>query len=182
MAIEDGTGRQGMATTLVVVLLGQDRGGPERQATIGHIGDSRIYLFRAGRLRHLTQDHSWVQDEVTAGRLTDSEARADPRRNLLTRALNGVVEPRPDIADVPLVAGDQLLLCSDGLHGVLSDEDIAQILARDVEDDARTLSLQVDPEETIASGAAATNVCDALVRAANARGGPDNITAVVVRI
>jgi protein phosphatase len=164
-------GRQGMATTVAAVLFDSDATGvrePVRSATIGHVGDSRVYRWRAGRLDRMTRDHSWVEEQVRAGALSADEARRHPRRNLLTRALTGGAEPQADFGWAPLAAGDALLLCSDGLFGVLSDAQMAGILARDGAD---------------ATGAGASgSTCDALVHAANLAGGPDNITVILVRL
>jgi len=163
-------GRQGMATTVAAVLFETDGSGvkePIRGATVGHVGDSRVYRWRSGRLDRLTRDHSWVEEQVRAGSLTPEEARRHPRRNLLTRALTGNGEPQPDFGWAPLAPGDALLLCTDGLFGVLPDAQIAAILA----------------EDTDATRAAAHGtICDALVHAANLGGGPDNITAILVRL
>ena len=141
---------------------------PVRGATIGHIGDSRVYRWRAGKLDRLTHDHSWVEDQVRAGVLTRDDARRHPRRNLLTRALTGAGGPQADFGWAPLTEGDGLLLCTDGLFGVLSDDQMAEILAQDHSDDTRD-----DANGT---------VCDALVHAANLGGGPDNITVILVRL
>lgn len=163
--------RQGMATTIAAVLFGAGSDGvrePIRGATIGHVGDSRIYRWRGGCLDRLTRDHSWVEDQVRAGAITEHEARRHPRRNLLTRALTGGAEPQADFAWAPLAVGDALLLCTDGLFGVLSDAQIGAILKQDDSDATRAQS----------SG----TVCDALVHAANLAGGPDNITVILVRL
>ncbi len=157
-------GRAGMATTVAAALFEADASGvrePIRGATIGHVGDSRVYRWRAGRLDRLTRDHSWVEEQVRAGAMTEREAWGHPRRNLLTRALTGGAEPASEFGWAPLGAGDALLLCSDGLCGVLTDGQIAGILAAAEE-----------------AGAA----CDALVHAANLAGGPDNITVILVRL
>ncbi len=164
-------GRQGMATTLAAALFETDAAGvrePIRGATIGHVGDSRVYRWRAGRLDRLTRDHSWVEEQVRAGAMTEYEARRHPRRNLLTRALTGGAEPQADFGWAPLAPGDGLLLCSDGLFGVLSDAQMAGILAQDDSDATRA--------------AASGTICDALVHAANLAGGPDNITVILVRL
>jgi protein phosphatase len=163
-------GRHGMATTIAAVLLEGDANGPHdpvRGATIGHVGDSRIYRLRAGRLNRLTRDHSWVEEQVRAGAIRAQDARTHPRRNLLTRALTGGVDPEAELGWVPLAENDRLLLCSDGLFVVLSDSQLAAILAEDT-----------DASRAAASG----SVCDALVHAANLGGGPDNITVILVRI
>ncbi|HOC17287.1 MAG TPA: protein phosphatase 2C domain-containing protein [Vicinamibacterales bacterium] len=173
-------GREGMATTIAAVMianvderrdgvraewLGPGAPPPETApATLAHVGDSRIYRWRGGRLDRLTRDHSWVQEQVDAGRLTAFEARRHPRRNLLTRALSGGAAPVTDIGLVPLVPGDRLLLCTDGLNGALRDDEIEAI---------------VGGEYGETPGATA---CDALVSAANLAGAPDNVTVIVVEI
>ena len=169
--VEAAHGRQGMATTIAAVLLETDAGGlkrPVRGATIGHVGDSRVYRWRAGKLDRLTQDHSWVEDQVRAGLITELDARRHPRRNLLTRALTGLTDPQPDFGWAPLAEGDALLLCTDGLFGVLSDEQMSEILTKD---DGGQMA-----------GEPGASVCDALVHAANLAGGPDNITVILVRL
>jgi serine/threonine protein phosphatase PrpC len=152
-----GRGRHGMATTLAALLCAADGNGAVHGATIGHVGDSRIYRFRRGTLDRLTHDHSWVEEQVRAGVIDQAAARSHPRRNLLTRALSGGADPMVDLAWVPLEKDDVVLLCSDGLCGVLTDDQIAGILRGD------------DP-------------CEALVHAANLAGGPDNITVILVRL
>ena len=160
-------GRAGMATTVAAVLLENDGRGPRDpvgSATIAHVGDSRIYRLRAGRIDRLTRDHSWVQDQVSAGLISEGEARRHPRRNLLTRAMSGGADPVVDIGWVPLAAGDRLILCTDGLSGVIAEEEMARMAGE---------------EFGAASGA---TVCDGLVHAANLAGGPDNVTVIVVRL
>jgi len=144
----------GMGTTLTAVVVA----GPTY--VIAHVGDSRAYLLREGELRRLTQDHSWVAEEMARGALTAQQAREHPRRNILTRALG--TEPTVQVEQIEgeLQQGDVLLLCSDGLHGLVSDDDIARILARD------------EPQKA----------CASLVDQANNLGGSDNITAVVARM
>ena len=165
------SGRSSMATTIAAVLFESDPAGvrePIGGATIGHVGDSRVYRWRADRLDRLTRDHSWVEEQVRAGLITEQDAWRHPRRNLLTRALTGGIEPVPEFGWAPLKADDALLLCSDGLSGVLNDGQIAEILA------------QGDPGPN-GTGPGGT-VCDALVHAANLAGGPDNITVIIVRV
>ncbi len=174
-------GREGMATTIAAVVIAnvddrRDRpvraewlgpGAPPpdtASATLAHVGDSRIYRWRGGRLDRLTRDHSWVQEQVDAGRLTASEARAHPRRNLLTRALGGGTAPVTDIGLVPLAPGDRLLVCTDGLPAALRDDEIEAILGGEYGD-----------------GPGAT-VCDALVNAANLAGAPDNVTVIAIAV
>jgi protein phosphatase len=147
---------RGMATTASGVLLGA--GG---HATAGHVGDSRIYAFRHGELRRLSQDHSWVEDQVRAGVIDARTASRHPWRNVVTRALSGGEEPNVDLFDVGLEGGDRLLLCSDGLVVVVDDAAIARALAEEPHIDA---------------------LCDRLVRAANDAGGPDNVTVVALEV
>jgi protein phosphatase len=167
--VQAARGLQGMATTIAAVLLESDARGvrsPVRSATIGHVGDSRVYRWRKGKLDRLTRDHSWVEEQVQAGLIQPGEARNHPRRNLLTRALTGGNDPIADLGWVPVAEGDRLLLCTDGLFAVLGDDQIAEILAAN---------------ETM-EGEAGDTVCDALVHAANLGGGPDNITAILIRL
>ncbi|MEE4022913.1 protein phosphatase 2C domain-containing protein [Gordonia sp. PKS22-38] len=127
-----------------------------------NIGDSRTYRLQSGVLAQLTVDHSQVQEFVDAGFLTPEEARVDPRRNVITRALGaGMVEPEADFFSMPALPGDVLLVCSDGLTGELPDEEIADILAG------------ADNAEQAA---------DALVDGALALGAHDNVTVVVVAV
>jgi protein phosphatase len=153
-SIADEQSRKGMATTAAAILVGTG-------AVVAHVGDSRVYLYRGGQLERLTSDHSWVEEQVKAGVLTASAARQHPWRNVVTRALSGGTDPEVDLADLTLGPGDRVLLCSDGLYAVVPDEEIAGALARP------------GPLET---------VCDELVRAANAAGGPDNITVLVLEV
>jgi PPM family protein phosphatase len=146
-----------MGTTLAVVLLDADGLG----ATLAHVGDSRIYRRRGNRLELLTTDHTWVQEQVAAGMLTPAEARHHPHAPLLTRVLDARGGGAPDVARIDLEPQDTLLLCTDGLTGPLTDAELAALLAE-----------PLDPDRLVRR----------LIDAANARGGPDNITAVVVRV
>jgi len=146
---------QGMGTTLTLAAV---RGG---RLHLAHVGDSRAYLLRKGVLRQLTQDHSWVGEELRAGRISAEEAESHPRRNLLTRALGTGESVVVDTDSLTLKEGDRLLLCSDGLHGVVTDEQIQA-----------TLNDKREPKAA----------CDALVDLVNNRGGPDNVTVVIARI
>lgn len=142
----------GMATTLVVAYVANGR------AWLANVGDSRAYLVRDGHAQRLTQDHSWVGEQVRAGVMTDEEASQHPRRNIITRSVGSEAGVQPDVFEpISLEAGDCLVLCSDGLHGLVSDAEIAAICG--------TRS----PEQAV----------DELVALANARGGPDNISVVV---
>ncbi len=86
---------------------------------VGHVGDSRGYLLRDGAISQLTKDHTFVQSLIDEGRITEEESRVHPHRNLILRAVDGMHEPEPDLFLVDLVAGDRILLCSDGASGVL---------------------------------------------------------------
>ncbi|MFM8551343.1 MAG: SpoIIE family protein phosphatase, partial [Nitrospiraceae bacterium] len=148
---------KGMGTTLTVLHVA---GVSQAQATLVHVGDSRAYLHRAGALFQLTKDHSWVEDEVRAGRLSAQDAPAHPMRHVLTRALGIATQVEPEFLTLGLQAGDQLLLCTDGLTKMMNDEEIAATLAR--------------------SNRHPQAACDALVREANERGGRDNVTVLIV--
>ena len=115
-AMEGDETLRGMATTAAAVLLG--KGTP----VVAHVGDSRVYLWRDGPLHQITQDHSWVSEQVRAGVLTETDARRHPWRNVVTRALSGGDDPEVDVAEIDVKAGDRLLICSDGLSGVVPPE------------------------------------------------------------
>lgn len=144
----------GMGTTVAVVLIEGD------QAHIAHVGDSRVYLLREGRLSRLTRDHTIVQQEIDAGRLTPEQARHVPHRNYLTQSVgyHGPVEP--DTATRMLMPGDLFLLCSDGLTDPLDDARIREICAT------------THPADLAVR----------LVECALGGGGEDNITVVTVRV
>jgi protein phosphatase len=152
---------QGMGTTLTaLVVLRADESSVARFALI-NVGDSRTYLLRNGELHRATLDHSYVQELVNTGHISEDEARTHPRRNIVTRALG--IEPtvRVDTWLVPMVHGDRFILCSDGLVDEVHDEEIA----------------------AIALGAADPQIAaEQLVAKANANGGRDNITVVVVDV
>ena len=146
----------GGGTTLTAVLvLGE-------QVTLAHVGDSRAYLISPdGSMDALTRDHSLVRRLEELGQITREEAATHPQRNVLYRAL-GQGEPiDPDVKTLRLPQGGYLLLCSDGLWGVVSDDDIKRILTNQPELD---------------------QACQALMDAANTAGGPDNITAILIRL
>jgi serine/threonine protein phosphatase PrpC len=160
-AILEAAGRDptlvGMGTTLTALALATD----DRSFTIAHIGDSRAYLYRQGALTQLTADHTWVQQQVDAGLLTPEEARRHPLASMLTRALGISDDPEVDIIHGELEPGDLILLCSDGLTGMVDDAELAAILARD--------DLPLD------------GLARELTAAANRNGGMDNITAILIR-
>ena len=148
-AAEDGRGREGMGTTCTAAILKEDR------LIIAQVGDSRAYLLHQGKLQQLTRDHSLVAMMVEAGQLTPEEARVHPRRSVITRALG------TDLYEIDVEAGDRLLLCSDGLHGMVEDPAIQAIMTR-----------TADPQRCASQ----------LVNEAIAAGGNDNVTVVVVDI
>ena len=154
-AMEGNDTLRGMATTAAAVLLA--KGSP----VVAHVGDSRVYLWRDGLLHQITQDHSWVSEQVRAGILTETDARRHPWRNVVTRALAGGDDPQVDVAEIDVKVGDRLLLCSDGLSGVVPPERLEELVGQ-------TTSL----EET----------CQALIDAANEAGGPDNITVAMLKV
>jgi PPM family protein phosphatase len=145
----------GMGTTLTAATV-DDLG-----AHLGHVGDSRAYLLRAGSLRQLTDDHTLVNRMVKAGEITAQEAGTHPHRNVLTRSVGTEPEVEVDEEDVPLIDGDRLLLCSDGLTGMVTEPQIQAIL-----------EAAPDPQDA----------ADRLVKAANRAGGIDNITVVILDI
>ncbi len=155
---------QGMATTVAAVLVDGVRPehGPDYSAVVAHIGDSRVYRLHAGELARLTRDHSWVEEQVRAGLLQQDAARRHPWRSLITRAVSSSDEEvEPEIEHLTIAAGDRLLVCSDGLSSVLSDDQIFGVLSQPLGDEA---------------------VCESLVHMANLAGGPDNITVIVVSL
>ena len=105
----------GTSTTVTAAVFDGTRVG------IGHVGDSRGYLLRDGVISQITKDHTFVQSLIDEGRITEEESRVHPHRNLILRAVDGKHEPEPDLFLVDVVAGDRILLCSDGASGVLSD-------------------------------------------------------------
>jgi PPM family protein phosphatase len=147
---------RGMGTTLTACVICSD--GTYR---LGHVGDSRAYLMRAGALAQLTRDHTLVQREVDAGRLSPARARRHHLAHILTRALGADPGDAPDLHAGRLEAGDLLLLTTDGLTGPVTDRNLSRILLSG-------LSI----EERVAR----------MIRAANRRGGRDNITAVLVEV
>jgi len=146
-------GLKGMGATVALVLL---RG---QEAHLAHMGDSRIYLFRQGRLTQLTEDHSIVALLLKHGDITPEQVQDHPARGRLSRFVGMEGEVYPDVQTIKLQDGDQLLLCTDGLTNMITDEHIAQVLQANAE-----------------PGTA----CQALIAAANAAGGRDNVTTLVV--
>ncbi len=146
--------RSGMGTTCVAAVL---RGN---LAYIANVGDSRAYFVRKSRIYQISQDHSWVAEQVRAGLLTEEQARTHAQRNVITRSLGTQPEVEIDVFREVLEEGDTLILCSDGLSGLVNDEDLL-----------RTVD-QFVPQESVYH----------LVERANENGGPDNITAIVARV
>jgi len=144
---------RGMGTTLVAVLLSDER------LALAHVGDSRAYLVRNGRIRLLTDDHSVVGELLRRQQISEADAREHPHRHVLTRALGVRKSTVPDLAEMTPQPGDAVLMCSDGLTAHLRDEEML--------------------EHVLAAGDPQT-ACDVLVEAANERGGIDNITVLIV--
>jgi len=112
----------GMGTTLTLVFLDGSKGH------LAHVGDSRAYLFRDGKLEQVTEDHTLVERMVKEGRLPREEAARHPQRNIITRALGMDADVKVDTFELALRAGDRILLCSDGLNSMLSDEEVEEVL------------------------------------------------------
>ena len=144
----------GTSTTATVALF------DGRKAAIGHVGDSRAYLYRDGELSQLTTDHTFVQTLIDEGRITEEEARIHPHRNLILKALDGLHEVEPDLFALELVPGDRLFLCSDGACGVLEPGRIADIL----------------------SGGSPEYAAIELVRSSLDAGSSDNVTCIVADV
>lgn len=143
----------GMGTTLVLAAFQQ------RRVVVGHIGDSRCYRLRGRHLTQLTRDHSLMQEQIAAGLITPEQAAVSEQRNLVTRALGVEDAVMLEVSEHRVEPGDCYLLCSDGLNDMLDDENIGAIL-----------HMRAPPEER----------ADRLVDAANANGGRDNVSVVLV--
>ena len=146
---------RGMGTTLTAVAFS------DGTAHIAHVGDSRCYLLRGEAMNQLSADHTLVARMVQEGKLTPEQAEVHPQRSILTRALGAEPEVDVDSLDVALLPGDRILLCSDGLSSVIGEERIREILTSNDDLDAASA---------------------ALVAEANAHGGPDNITVVLIEV
>jgi len=155
-AMADNDALRGMATTAAVALF-----SGRQEPVVAHVGDSRIYLWRGGALEQVTEDHSWVSEQVRAGTLSEADARRHPWKNVVTRALSGGEDPGVDVRALEVRAGDRVLICSDGLSGVLTPSRLEALLA-----EARPLD----------------DTCRALIDAANEAGGPDNITVALLQV
>ena len=146
---------EGMGTTVVAFHL-----DAKRRGTVAHVGDSRAYRYRNGRLEPLTTDHSVVAEMQRRGLLSADEAAVHPRRNEILRSVGVLPDVEVEVADVEVLGGDRYVLCSDGLSGVVKDDEIATIVQTN------------SPNEAV----------DALIALANERGGPDNITVQILAI
>jgi protein phosphatase len=152
-AASDSPELAGMGTTIVAILIGHERDN----AWLAHVGDSRAYRLRAGTFEPLTEDHSVVAELVRRGAITEDEAAEHPRRNEILRSVGIQPNVEIDLASFTIENGDRLLLCSDGLSGLVTDDEIAAIL----------------------SASRPIDAVPQLVEAANARGSPDNVTVIV---
>ena len=144
----------GSGATLAAALFG------DGDVAISHVGDCRAYLLRNGSLAQMTRDHSVVAEQMALGLIDAQAARTHPLRHVVTRAVSGQAGMAVDTLELKIQPGDRLLLCSDGIHGVLTDKEIADIVG----DRQRPLD----------------ELCRAAIDQANSRGGPDNCTAVVI--
>jgi protein phosphatase len=147
----------GMGTTITAAIVNAE----SDEVAIGHVGDSRAYRLRGGKLERLTRDHSLVEEMRRKGQLTEAQAEDHPQRSIITRALGPEPEVEVDVQTVPAQPGDVFLICSDGLTTMLDDEQIARVLIR---------------------ASSMESAVRALVDEANRAGGRDNITVVAFRL
>ena len=145
---------EGSGATLAAALYGDSR------MAVSNVGDCRVYLLRGGRLQQITKDHSVVAEQVAQGLIDSEAARTHPLRHVVTRAVSGQAGMAVDVLELDIKSGDRLVICSDGIHGVLTDNEITSL---------------VTP-----NGRSLDEVCKAVIDEANARGGPDNATTVLV--
>ncbi len=155
MEAKEQTGQEGMGTTVVSVALN----GPV--LSVAHVGDSRIYLIRGETIKPLTADHSLVAEQVRRGMMTEEEAERSPQKNIITRALGVDDTVDVDLDEIPLMRGDTVLLCSDGLTRGVKPAEILDVISREKEPQAAS---------------------ERLVELANAAGGLDNTTVILVTI
>lgn len=152
-AVAEDEALSGMGTTVVGLKL-----GPEF-VSVAHVGDSRAYLLRNAGMQLVTEDHTWVNEQVKAGYLSPDQARTHPLKSVVTRAIGGEHDVDVEVQELDVESGDCILLCSDGLTTMLTDEEIRSHLAEETDLEDR---------------------CAALVQHANARGGVDNITVILL--
>jgi protein phosphatase len=143
-----------MGSTMVAALV------HDNALSIANIGDSRIYLIRQGAIQQLTQDHSLVMEQVRRGYITLEQAARSEMQNIILRALGSEDTVEADVEDLPLLPGDVLLMCSDGLTKYLNDDDLLRI---------------------VSSSTSLDGACDGLIAAAKERGGDDNITCLLLK-
>ena len=155
-AVERDPNLKGMGTTVVVAI----HRGRSDSLVICHVGDSRAYRYRGESLSLLTDDHSWVHEQVAAGLLTEQAARSHPLKNVVTQALGGSTDPEADVYETTMEDGDVFLLCSDGLNTMLSDTLIEAELAR---------------------GGSLKDMTERLIVRSNEQGGNDNVSVVLMR-
>lgn len=145
----------GMATTAILLWLEQN------QAYVANVGDSRAYLLHNGELTRLTEDHSYVNELIKTGQITEEEALLHPKRNMITRALGSEAKVEPDVYQFAVNSGDRILLCTDGLYNEVNEDEI---------------------KEQMRAGNGMTDLALRLVDKANENGGRDNITVICVTI
>ncbi len=146
----------GGGATLAAMLFGDDT------LAVSNVGDCRAYLLRGGHLSQMTRDHSVVAEQLEQGLIDADTARTHPLRHVVTRAVSGQADMAVDIHEMAISVGDRLVLCSDGVHGVLTDAEIATFVS--------------------AHGPSLDEICRAILDETNSRGGPDNATAIVVEL
>src|SRR5436305_6505090 len=146
---------RGMGTTVVAAM------AEDGKFSVAHVGDSRAYMIRNGKISRITNDHSWVFEQVQAGMLTEAEAEKHPLRNVITRALGGALQVSPDASEIEVKEGDVFLLCSDGLTGMVPEDEILKVVTQ--------------------SNGDLEKACQKLIEEANERGGLDNVTAILVK-
>src|SRR5690554_2730776 len=145
----------GMGTTVAVLKV------EEKRAWVAHVGDSRVYMWRDGKLSRVTRDHSVVEELVSKGTITKEEAGYHPHKNVLTKALGVPGEVEAEISEIATVKGNRILMCTDGLTSMLSDDEIAGLISQ-----------KTSPQK----------IAELLVQEANNKGGHDNISVIVVFI
>jgi len=155
LAAQDNKAWRGMGSTIAAVWLTS----PER-ALIAHVGDSRVYLFRDKTIQQLTKDHSIVGEQIHQGLITQEEARNSRINNFITRALGQRQEVEVDVSELAIQSGDTLLLCTDGLNSMVSDEEILAIVSQEKE---------------------LAEKCDMLIEVANQNGGRDNMAVILAQ-
>ena len=154
--VKENPSLEGGGATLVAALFGGDK------FAVSHVGDCRAYLLRGDCLSQITRDHSVVAEQVEQGLIDAEAARTHPLRHIVTRAVSGQASMSVDTVEMEVTPGDRLILCSDGIHGVLSDPEIAALVS--------------------ATGQSLDEACRILIDEVNTRGGPDNATTVVIEV